>query len=380
MASDNPSALDGLRILDFSRVLAGPYATMLLGDFGAEVIKIERPGEGDDTRSWGPPWLGEDATYFLAVNRNKQSYTLDLKDEAARKELLDLAKSSDVVVENFRPGAMAKLGLGYEQLSKINPRLVYCSISGFGSTGGSHLAGYDLIAQAAGGLMSVTGHSETGPAKAGVALVDIITGLHATIGIQTALLERQRTGEGQLVEVNLMSSVLSALSNQTSAHILTGAVPGLMGNAHPSVAPYQPFEAADRPLAIAATTNAQFVKLVNALDLPHFVDHPSYSSNADRVAHREELASELEHVLRSQTADHWFGVLSAVGVPCAPINDMKQAIELAKSLGLDPVVHPEGNPDGVAQVRNPISLSRTPARYRTEPPGLNPEVGFLPKP
>ncbi|MFD8098498.1 CaiB/BaiF CoA transferase family protein [Nocardia fluminea] len=364
-------ALDGIRILDFSRVLAGPYATMLLGDFGAEIIKIERPDGGDDTRSWGPPWHNDEATYFLAVNRNKASRALDLKSADAKSELLELARTCDVVVENFRPGAMAKLGLGYEQLRAINPSIVYCSISGFGSAGGAHLAGYDLVAQAAGGLMSVTGHAETGPAKAGVALVDIITGLHAAIGIQTALYERQRSGEGQLVEVNLLSSVLSALSNQASAHILTGAVPGLMGNAHPSVAPYQPFTTADRPLTIAATTNAQFVKLVTAVGRDDLADDDRFDTNANRVAHRETLVAELESALRTNTADHWFDVLSGVGIPCAPINDLGQAIQLAERLGLEPVVTPEGDPEGQAQMRNPVGLSRTPARYISPPPGLD---------
>lgn len=377
MRRASTGALEDIRVLDFSRVLAGPYATMLLADFGAEVIKIERPVEGDDTRSWGPPWFGEDSTYYLAVNRNKRSYTIDLKDEQAREEILDLARSSDVIVENFRPGAMAKLGLDYEHVREINPAVVYCSISGFGSAAGAHLAGYDLIAQAAGGLMSITGVPEAGPVKAGVALVDVITGLHATIGIQTALLARGRTGVGQLVEVNLLSSVLSALTNQASAHILTGAVPKLLGNAHPSVAPYQPLSAADRQLAVAATTNGQFVKLVTAIGRPDLADDERYCTNAERVANREVLVSELERTLCTETADHWFDVLSAAGVPCAPINDVRQAIELADRLGLVPVVRPEADPDGVAQIRNPISLSHTPARYRLTPPALNAQTGLF---
>lgn len=371
MTERNIDALSGIRILDFSRVLAGPYATMLLADFGAEIIKVERPDGGDDTRSWGPPWFGEESTYFLAVNRNKQSHTIDLKSAAAQAKLIELVKTCDVVVENFRPGAMARMGLGYEDIVKVNPGIVYCSISGFGSGGGAHLAGYDLIAQAAGGLMSITGHSETGPAKAGVALVDIITGLHAAIGIQTALYERVRSGKGQLVEVNLLSSLLSALSNQASAHALTGSVPGLMGNAHPSVAPYQPLATKDRPLAVAATTNAQFVKLAQAVGRPDLVDDERFRANFDRVAHREALVAELETALSSNTADYWFDALSSVGIPCAPINDLGQAMDLAARLGLEPVVRPEGDPDGIAQVRNPIDLSRTPARYVTAPPSLN---------
>jgi crotonobetainyl-CoA:carnitine CoA-transferase CaiB-like acyl-CoA transferase len=377
MSDAADGALDGVRILDFSRVLAGPYATMLLADFGAEVIKIERPGDGDDTRAWGPPWFEDRSTYFLSVNRNKSSYTLDLKDEADRDQLLELATTCDVVVENFRPGTMTKLGLGFEQLQEVNPAIVYCSITGFGSAGGAHLAGYDLIAQAAGGLMSVTGHPESGPTKVGVALVDIITGLHAAIGIQAALHHRFRTGEGQRVEVNLLSSVLSALSNQSSAHILTGVVPTLLGNAHPSVAPYQPLRTSDRPLAIAATTNGQFRKLVSAIRRDDLAEDVRYSTNAGRVEHREDLVAELESELTKAPADHWFEILSHVGVPCAPINDMKQALELADRLGLTPVVRPEGEPDGVAQINNPITLSRTPARYRTGPPQLRDDTGLF---
>jgi crotonobetainyl-CoA:carnitine CoA-transferase CaiB-like acyl-CoA transferase len=350
---------------------------MLLADFGAEVIKIERPGDGDDTRAWGPPWFEDRSTYFLSVNRNKSSYTLDLKDEADRDQLLELARTCDVVVENFRPGTMAKLGLGFEQLQEVNPAIVYCSITGFGSAGGAHLAGYDLIAQAAGGLMSVTGHPESGPTKTGVALVDVVTGLHAAIGIQAALHHRFRTGEGQWVEVNLLSSVLSALSNQSSAHILTGMVPTLLGNAHPSVAPYQPFRTSDRPLAIAATTNGQFRKLVSAISRGDLADDVRYSTNAGRVEHREALVSELESELTKASADHWFETLSQLGVPCAPINDMKQALELADRLGLTPIVRPEDEPEGVAQIKNPITLSRTPARYRTGPPQLRDDTGLF---
>jgi crotonobetainyl-CoA:carnitine CoA-transferase CaiB-like acyl-CoA transferase len=370
MTETTDNALGGVRILDFSRVLAGPYATMLLADFGAEVIKVERPGTGDDTRAWGPPWFDGESTYFLAVNRNKTSYALDLKDESARARLVELAASCDVVVENFRPGTMEKLGLGFEQLAEANPAIVYCSITGFGSGGGAHLAGYDLIAQAAGGLMSVTGYPESGPTKAGVALVDIITGLHATIGIQTALHHRFRTGEGQRVEVNLLSSVLSALSNQSSGHILTGTVPTLLGNAHPSVAPYQLLRTADRELAVAATTNDQFRKLVSVIGREDLAEDPRYSSNDARVAHRTELVAELERELTRNSADHWFEVLSRVGIPCGPINDLRQAFELADRLGLTPIVRPEGEPDGLAQVKNPITLSRTPARYHTPPPPL----------
>jgi len=371
MPGNQPGALDGVRIIDLSRVLAGPHATMLLADLGAEVIKVERPGAGDDTRTWGPPWFDGEATYFLSANRNKTSIPLDLTRDEDRARLRELIAAADVFVENFRPGTLDKYGLGYGQLASANPGLVYCSITGFGSGGGAHLAGYDLIAQAAGGLMSITGHPETGPAKVGVAVVDVITGLHAAIGIQAALRHRDATGKGQLVEVNLISSLLSALSNQASAHVLTGAVPIALGNAHPSVAPYQPIATADRPLAVAATTDRQFKILVSAIGRTELASDVRFASNALRVAHRVELIDALEQTFMTQSADYWFSLLSARGVPCGPINDLAQAFQLAIDLGLEPVV--DGASDGtrkIAQVRNPISMSLTPATYRLPPPKL----------
>jgi crotonobetainyl-CoA:carnitine CoA-transferase CaiB-like acyl-CoA transferase len=372
-------ALDGVRIIDFTRVLAGPYATMLLADLGAEVVKVERPGTGDETRAWGPPWFEGEATYFLAVNRNKTSITLDLADASDRAKALERIAASDVLVENFRPGTMDRLGLGYDQLKQNNPRLVYCSITGFGARQGAHLPGYDLIVQAAGGLMSITGDQQSGPVKAGVALVDVITGLHAAVGVQAALRHRERTGHGQLVEVNLLSSLLSALTSQASSYLLTGALPRAMGNGHPSIAPYELVNTADRPLAVAAANNKLFAALAEAIGLPELVTDPRFASNADRVAHRGLLIAELEGVLRNAPADHWFKLLTQVGVPCAPINDIGQAFALAAELGLDPVWYAETEDRAagatgtrVAQVRNPIRLSRTPAAYRTSPPPLTP--------
>lgn len=369
-----PGALDGVRVADFSRVLAAPYATMLMADLGAEVIKIERPDGGDETRAWGPPWSDEgESTYFLAVNRNKESWVLDLRDESDRERALDLVAECDVVVENFRPGTMERLGLGHELLSARDPGLVYCSVTGFGSTGGADLPGYDLVAQAVGGLMSVTGSSESGPLKTGVALVDIITGLHATIGILGALRHRDRTGEGQRVEVNLLSSILSAQSNQSSTHVVTGTVPQAMGNLHPSIAPYEVLATADRPLAVAAANDKLFRLLAEGIGRPDLTVDPRFESNAERVAHRTVLAAELEDGLGVHGADHWFEVLSAKGVPCGPINDLGQAFDLARRLGLDPV-HEVGEAGGmtVPTVAHPISLSRTPATYRSAPPPFVP--------
>ncbi|MEU6136667.1 CoA transferase [Nocardioides sp. NPDC047086] len=365
-------ALSGVRIADFSRVLAAPYATMLLADLGAEVVKVERPGDGDETRSWGPPWSEDgESTYFLSVNRNKESRAIDLRSAEGRRAARDLVARCDVLVENFRDGTMERLGLGYDALSAEHPGLVYCSITGFGSREGASLPGYDLVAQAVGGLMSVTGTPESGPVKAGVALVDVITGLHATIGIQAALRHKERTGQGQRVEVNLLSSLLSALSNQASTYVTTGQVPQALGNVHPSIAPYELLATADRPLAVAAANDKLFTLLAEGLGRPKLADDPRFATNADRVAHRAVLVAELEDVLKEHPADHWFTELSALGVPCGPINDLGQAFALAERLGLAPVADlPGEGRDPVPTVAHPITLSATPATYRSAPPRL----------
>lgn len=367
-----PGALDGVRVADFSRVLAAPYATMLLADLGAEVIKVERPGVGDETRAWGPPWSDEgEATYFLSVNRNKESRVIDLASPEGRQAALGLVAECDVVIDNFRSGTMERLGLGPDDLLARHPGLVVCSVTGFGSGEGASLPGYDLVVQAVGGLMSVTGSEESGPMKAGVALVDVITGLHATIGIQAALRHRDRTGEGQRVEVNLLSSMLSAMVNQASAYVVTGQVPQAMGNLHPSIAPYELLTTADRPLAVAAANDKLFALLAEGIGRPELARDPRFARNSDRVAHRRVLVAELEDVLREQPADHWFEVLSQLGVPCGPINDLGQAFALADRLGLAPV-HEVAEPGRapVPTVAHPITLSRTPATYRTPPPRL----------
>ena len=377
-------ALDGLLIADFGRVLAAPYATMLLADFGAEVVKVERPGLGDDTRAWGPPWSDGQATYFQGVNRNKRSVTADLTTEEGLAAARDLAQRADVVVENFRPDVMGRLGLDYDTLRADNPRLVYCSVTGFGSGEGAALPGYDLLVQAAGGLMSITGDPGGDPTKVGVALVDVITGLHAALGILAAVRHAARTGEGQRVEVNLLSSLLSALVNQAQGYVGAGVVPGRMGNRHPSIAPYETFQAQDRPLVLAVGNDRQFAGLCDVLGLPALAQDPRFTTNDQRVAHREELCVLLAGRLGTQSADHWFRALMARGVPCGPINTIEQGFALAAELGLSPVVRvprtavgaPEVGQDGtvtsasVATVANPIRLSRTPAVYRSAPPLL----------
>lgn len=358
-------ALSGLRVLDLSRVLAGPYATMLLGDLGADVIKVERPGTGDDTRSWGPPF-GPDgqATYFAAVNRNKRSLWLDLGRDAGQAQVRELAGSADVLVENFRPGTLASMGLGYQDLAAVNPGLVYASISGFGSGPGARLPGYDLLVQAMGGLMSITGPDPEHPTKVGVALVDIVTGLHAALGILAALRERGTSGRGQQVSVNLLSSGLSALANQAQAVVGAGAVPTAMGNAHPSIAPYQTYATADGVLTLAVGNDRIFQRLCAVLGDPELARDPRFATNPLRVGNRDDLNEILGRLLASQPAAAWAEALMAAGVPAGPVNDVAAALDLAGELGLDPVV----STDGVATLANPISLSRTPASYRLPPP------------
>ncbi|MFJ8713254.1 CaiB/BaiF CoA transferase family protein [Streptomyces violaceus] len=374
---DGRGALAGVRIADFSRVLAGPYATMLLADLGADVVKIERPGVGDDTRAWRPPADHDGtSTYYLSVNRNKRSAVLDLATEAGREQARALVAECDVVVENFRPGTMERLGLGHEELRARHPELIYCSISGFGSGAGAAIPGYDLLVQAAGGLMSVTGEAHGGPVKAGVALVDVITGLHASLGILAALRHRDATGEGQLVEVNLLSSLLSAMVNQASAFAVAGVVPGRMGNAHPSIAPYETFPTADRPLALAVGNDKQFAVLADVVGEPGLALDDRFRTNADRVAHRTELAKILTRLLSTHVADHWSAVLLAAGVPAGPVNNLDEAFTFAHELGLPGVIDlPTGaagtEPDRPSrQVAHPVALSATPARYLLPPPLL----------
>lgn len=364
-------ALEGLLIADFSRVLAGPYAAMLLADLGAEVIKVEKPGTGDDTRGWGPPWAGTDSAYFLSANRNKRSIELDLSDETDRRSALALATRADVLIENLRPGSLDSFGLGYEAVQRLNGDIVYCSISGFGLDGGAHLPGYDLLAQSAGGLMSITGPEPGVPTKVGVALADVITGLHAAIGILSAVRHRDKTGEGQRVNVNLLSSVLSALTNQASNYVSAGVTPGIMGNRHPSIAPYETFPTADRPISLAVGNDQQFRTMCAVLGRKDLQDDPRFNTNASRVAHRDELTEQLTLTFMTASADTWFERLSGAGVPCGPINNIAEAFELADHLGLNPLVTMESDSDQpVRQVANPITLTATPPSYRRVPPKL----------
>ena len=363
--------LDGLLVADFSRILAGPYATMLLADLGAEVVKVEGP-RGDDTRSWVPPVHDGVSTYFLGINRNKRSVVLDFADEADAVLARELAKRADIVIENFRPGGLAKYGLDYDTVAASNPRVLYASISGFGSgEQGRTLPGYDLIVQAISGLMSLTGPADGEPYRAGISVFDVMAGLHATIGLLAALHRRHETGRGQHVEVNLLSSALSGMVNHTSAYVAAGVVPYRMGNSHPSLFPYEPLPCSDGELIVTAGNDQQFRKLVDVLGVPELADDPRFARNPDRTARRDELRPLLVERLSTRTTMEWFRDITAAGIPCGPINTVDQGVAFAEDIGLDPVV--DVGPDGasVRSVRNPITLSESPPAYRLPPPTLD---------
>jgi crotonobetainyl-CoA:carnitine CoA-transferase CaiB-like acyl-CoA transferase len=345
---------------------------MLLADFGAEVTKVERPGGGDETRSWGPPYdeRGE-ATYFQSVNRNKSSVVIDMSTAEGLAELRRHAREADVLVENFRPGLMAEKGLDYETLRAENPRLVYCSITGFGSGGGSELPGYDLLIQALGGLMSVTGDPAGQPMKVGVALVDVLAGLYATIGILVALRHREASGEGQLVEVDLLSALLASLVNQGSAYTIAGAVPERLGNRHPSISPYEVYATGEGELVLAIGNDRQFGELCDEIGAPELAADPRFATNPARVEHREALTAELVRRLAARPAAEWAAALLERRVPAGQVNDLGAAVAFAERLGLDPTVAiPREDGGTVSLTRNPIRLSATPPTYRTAPPLL----------
>jgi crotonobetainyl-CoA:carnitine CoA-transferase CaiB-like acyl-CoA transferase len=369
---ENRSApLEGLLVADFSRVLAGPFATMLLGDFGATVIKVERPEGGDDTRSWGPPFDADGvSTYYQSINRNKQSVRLDLRDSHDLVLARELADRSDVLVENFRPGTMDTFGLGYSALVLSNPRIIYCSVSGFGQNLGKDLPGYDFLAQAAGGLMSITGSSGE-PTKTGVAVGDVVTGLFSVIGILMALIERAGSGRGQKVDTNLMHSVLGLLVNHASAFLIAGDVAGIQGNAHSSIAPYETVQALDGIIVIAVGNDRQFEKLCGVLDLASLATDPDYAINSARVKNRETLHDILEQRICAMSVEHWTSRFAEVGVPTGKINAIDEAFAFAETLGLAPTyTHLLDGAAAARQVSNPITLSESSPTYRLPPPRL----------
>ena len=369
--STSEAPLAGILVADFSRVLAGPLATMTLADLGARVIKVERPGAGDDTRSWGPPFSATGSTYFESVNRNKESVCLDLSDPLD----LDLARvliaRADVVVENFKPGGMEKLGLGYDVARAANPGVVYASISGFGSAGGRELLGYDFVVQALGGLMSITGETDGAALKAGVALVDVLTAKDAVAGILAALLRRHSTGVGARLELNLLSSLQGSLVNQAQAYLGAGVVPGRLGNSHPSIAPYETLECADGPIAVACGNDGQFRRLAEVLGSQWLADHPRFLDNSLRVANRAALVPLLEGRLQHHGAAEWQRRLTEVGVPAGRVGSIADGLELAESLGLAPTIE-VFDASGIAvatQVRHPITWN-PPIMHRNSAPPL----------
>lgn len=362
--------LAGLLVADFSRILAGPYATMLLADLGAEVIKVEGP-RGDDTRTWQPPVHDGVATYYLGINRNKRSVIMDFGDTEDAALARELASRADIMIENFRPGGLRRWGLDYESVSAANPKIIYASISGFGTTEkGAALPGYDLIVQAISGLMSLTGDPDGPPYRAGISVFDVMAGLHAVIGILAALHHREASGRGQHVDVNLLSSALSGLVNHSSAYVASGVVPYRMGNSHPSLFPYEPLPCADGDLIITAGNDGQFRKLVEILGVPELADDPRFGRNQDRTANRAELRPLLVERLRTRDKLDWFTEIIAAGVPCGPINTIDGGVAFAEQVGLEPVVELGPEDARVRSVRNPITLSETPPDYRLPPPGL----------
>jgi crotonobetainyl-CoA:carnitine CoA-transferase CaiB-like acyl-CoA transferase len=375
-------ALTGLRVLDLSRVLAGPWATQSLADLGATVIKIERPGQGDDTRAWGPPYMkdadGRDTTeaaYYLSTNRNKQSVTLDMSTVDGQRLLRELALKSDIVVENFKVGGLKQYGLDYASLSATNPRLIYCSITGFGQTGPyANRAGYDYLIQALGGLMSVTGRADeeagAGPVKVGVALVDILTGLYATIGVLAAVEARHNTGRGQHIDMALLDVQVACLANQALNFLTTGRAPKRLGNAHPNIVPYQDFPTADGDMILAIGNDAQFKKFCAVAGRAELADDARFATNSNRVKHRAELIPTLRKITIDKTTNEWIALLEAHAVPCGPINNIEAVFAdpqvVARGLKLD-LPHALGVAPSVA---SPLRLSDTPVDYRHGPPVL----------
>lgn len=385
MDRDTPreAPLTGVRVLDLSRVLAGPWCSQILADLGADVVKVERPGSGDDTRAWGPPYLRDadgretgDAAYFLCANRNKRSVAVDLASPAGQALVRDLACKADVLLENFKPGGLAKYGLDAQSLHKLSPRLVYCSISGFGQTGPyAGRAGYDFLVQAMGGLMSITGPAYeepgTGPHKVGVALTDILTGLYSTIAIQAALAERERSGIGQRIDLALLDVQVACLANQASNYLAAGVAPRRMGNAHPSIVPYQDFPTADGDMILAIGNDQQFARFCEVAGNPELATDDRFRTNPQRVAHRKALIQLLRKITVQRTTTEWIRDLESRGVPCGPINTIEDVFAdpqvVARKMRIE-MPHPQAGT--VALTANPICLSDTPVEYRLPPPAL----------
>jgi crotonobetainyl-CoA:carnitine CoA-transferase CaiB-like acyl-CoA transferase len=364
--------LSGVTVIDFTRVLSGPYCTMVLSDLGARVIKIEHPVRGDDTRHWGPPFIGHESAYFLSINRNKESLTLDFKQPAGQAILERLLSSADVLVENFRPGTLGDAGLGAETLMARYPRLIYCSVSGYGQTGPRrNEPGYDAVMQAEGGLMSITGEADGPPYRLGVAITDIVSGLFAAQGVLAALFVRERTGRGQQVDIGMLDATAALLTYQAGNYFTTGEAPGRLGNRHPTIVPYESFESADGELVVAGGNDEIWRRLCGALDLQDLADDPRYRTNRDRVANYGELRPRLAAALSQRTRAEWVERFNAAGVPCGSVREISEVLadpQLAARNMIAEVAHPTVGPARV--IGSPVKLSDTPSSVRTPPPTL----------
>lgn len=362
--------LDGIKVLDLSRVLAGPFCTMMLGDMGAEIVKVEAPGGSDDTRKWGPPFQSTESAYYLCANRNKRAVTINLKTEQGQKIIKELVKDSDVVIHNFKNGTMKKLGFDYADLKEINQALIFCSITGFGSNGPYRdYPGYDYIIQAMSGLMSITGTEESGPMKTGVAISDILTGLYAAIGIIGALYEKEQSGSGQSLDISLYDSQVSALVNVASNYLVSGELPKRLGNEHPNIVPYQTFETNDGDMVIAIGNDGQFRRFCSVIGMEELAKDRRFSTNASRLENREILTPMIAVKMKSKNAAEWLALLQKEGIPCGPINNLEKLFEDEQVKARDMVVqveHPKAGP--VSLVGSPLKFSRTPVTINRHPP------------
>ncbi|MFZ9547925.1 MAG: CaiB/BaiF CoA transferase family protein [Burkholderiaceae bacterium] len=382
MTAHTPMALAGLRVLDLSRILAGPSATQLLGDLGADVVKIEKPGEGDDTRKWGPPFVPDqegrpssESAYYLCANRNKRSIEIDITTAEGQALIHALLAKADVFIENYKVGGLQAYGLAYGQIKSLYPRLVYCSITGFGQTGPyANRAGYDFLIQAMGGIMSVTGAPDGDPMKVGVGIADVMTGMYATVGILAALRHRDQTGEGQYIDLALLDTQVSWLINAGTSYLTSRKNPQRLGNGHPNIVPYQVFPTADFPIIIAVGNDNQFRKFCEYSAMIGVADDPDYATNVARVKNRDRLIEKISEALRQQTRDHWVSVFEKVGVPCGPVNTLEQVFadpqirHRQAEVALD---HPIAQSGKVSVIANPLKLSATPVQYRFAPPVRN---------
>lgn len=382
VTAHTPMALAGLRVLDLSRILAGPSATQLLGDLGADVVKIEKPGEGDDTRKWGPPFVPDqegrpssESAYYLSANRNKRSIEIDITTAEGQALIHALLAKADVFIENYKVGGLQAYGLAYGQIKSLYPRLVYCSITGFGQTGPyASRAGYDFLIQAMGGIMSVTGAPDGDPMKVGVGIADVMTGMYATVGILAALRHRDQTGEGQYIDLALLDTQVSWLINAGTSYLTSRKNPQRLGNGHPNIVPYQVFPTADFPIIIAVGNDNQFRKFCEYSAMTGVADDPDYATNVARVKNRDRLIEKISEALRQQTRDHWVSVFEKVGVPCGPVNTLEQVFadpqirHRQAEVALD---HPIAQSGKVSVIANPLKLSATPVQYRFAPPVRN---------